>query len=144
MLIGEHKHTLDTKKRVSLPAKFRKELGKTVIVTKGLDSCLFVYSVKEWKIFSERLGNLSMGQGDTRAFARYFLGGAVEVDIDSAGRILIPDFLKDLAQLQTKVIVAGLGSHVELWDEDQWNKYQKSLEKNADTIAQKLGEIGVI
>lgn len=144
MLIGEHKHTLDTKKRVSLPAKFRKELGKTVIVTKGLDSCLFVYSVKEWKIFSERLQNLSMGQEDTRGFARHFLGGAVEVDIDSAGRILIPDFLKDLAHLETKVIVVGLGSHVELWDEALWNKYQKNLEKNADTIAQKLGEIGVI
>lgn len=144
MLIGEHKHTLDSKKRVSLPAKFRKELGKTVVITRGLDSCIFVYSMKEWKSFSEKLGDLSMGQGDTRAFARYFLGGAVEVDIDSAGRILIPDFLKELAHLQTKVVVAGLGSHVELWDEDMWSKYQKTLEKNADSIAQKLGEIGVI
>ncbi len=144
MLIGEHTHTLDTKKRMSLPAKFRKELGKTVVITKGLDSCLFVYSLKEWKKFSEKLSELSMGQGDTRAFSRYFLGGAVEVDIDSAGRILIPDFLKDLAHLQTKVMVVGIGNRVELWDEGRWNTYQSELEKKADIVAEKLGDIGMI
>ena len=144
MLIGEHKHTLDTKKRLSLPSKFRKELGKTVIITKGLDSSFFVYSIKEWKKFSEKLGELSMGQGDTRAFSRYFLGGAVEVDIDSAGRILIPDFLKELAHLQTKVMVVGLGTRVELWDEEAWTDYQNNLEKKADLVAEKLGDIGMI
>lgn len=144
MLIGEHKHTLDAKKRLSLPSKFRKELGKTIVITKGLDACLFVYSVKEWKKFTEKLNDLSMGQGDTRAFTRYFLGGAVEVDIDSAGRILIPDFLKDVAHLQTKVVVAGIGSRVELWDEERWNSYQQELEKKADVVAEKLGDIGMI
>lgn len=144
MLIGEHTHTLDTKKRLSLPSKFRKELGKTVVITKGLDSCIFVYSKKEWKNFAEKLNELSMGQGDTRAFSRYFLGGAVEVDIDSAGRILIPDFLKDLAHLQTKVMVVGLGSRVELWDEERWSIYQSELEKKADLVAEKLGDIGMI
>lgn len=144
MLIGEHKHTLDTKKRLSLPSKFRKELGKQVVITKGLDNCLFVYSIKEWKKFSDKLGELSMGQGDTRAFSRYFLGGAVEVDIDSAGRILIPDFLKELAHLETKVIVAGIGSRVELWDEERWTTYQQELEKKADVVAEKLGDIGMI
>lgn len=144
MFIGEHTHTLDTKKRLSLPSKFRKELGKKIILTKGLDSCLFVYSPKEWKKFSDKIGELSMGQGDTRAFARRFLGGAVEVDVDSAGRILIPDFLKDLAHLQTKVMVVGVGNRVELWDEKRWNVYQRVLEKNADAVAEKLGEIGMI
>ncbi|MCI5051000.1 MAG: division/cell wall cluster transcriptional repressor MraZ [Candidatus Pacebacteria bacterium] len=144
MLIGEHTHTLDSKKRLSLPSKFRKELGKTVVITKGLDSCLFVYSTKEWKKFSEKLGELSMGQGDTRAFTRYFMGGAAEVDIDSAGRILIPDFLKDLAHLQTKVMVVGIGTRVELWDEERWNTYQSELEKKADLVAEKLGDIGMI
>lgn len=144
MLIGEHTHTLDTKKRLSLPSKFRKELGKTVVITKGLDSCIFVYSTKEWKNFAGKLNDLSMGQGDTRAFSRYFLGGAVEVDIDSAGRILIPDFLKDLAHLQVKVMVVGLGSRVELWDEERWTQYQLELEKKADIVAEKLGDIGMI
>ncbi|MAQ77056.1 cell division/cell wall cluster transcriptional repressor MraZ [Candidatus Campbellbacteria bacterium] len=144
MLIGEHKHTLDSKKRLSLPSKFRKELGKTVVITKGLDSCLFVYSVKEWKKFAESLDELSMGKSDTRAFARYFLGGAAEVDIDSAGRILIPDFLKDLAHLQTKVMVVGVNKRVELWSEESWEAYQKSLDKKADDVAEKLGDIGMI
>lgn len=144
MLIGEHLHTLDPKKRLSLPAKFRKELGKTVVITKGLDNCLFVYSGKEWKKFTEQLNGLSMGQSDTRAFSRYFLGKAAEVDIDSAGRILIPDHLKESAHLQTKVIVTGIGSRVELWDEEAWNTYQQELEKKADLVAEKLGDIGVI
>ena len=144
MLIGEHKHTLDKKKRLSLPSKFRKELGKKIVITKGLDNCLFVYSVKGWKKFVEKLGELSMGQGDTRAFSRYFLGGAVEVDIDSAGRILIPDFLKNLAQLQTKVVVTGVGTRVELWNEKRWNTYQQEIEKRADIVAEKLGDIGMI
>lgn len=144
MLIGEHKHTLDTKKRLSLPAKFRKELGKTVVLTRGLDACVFVYSVKEWKKFTEKLSELSMGQSDTRAFNRFILGGAVEVDIDSAGRVLIPDFLKDFAGLEQKVIVAGLSSRVELWNEDRWNNYQVELSGQANVLAEKLGDIGMI
>jgi MraZ protein len=144
MLIGEHKHTLDPKKRLSLPSKFRKELGKTVVITKGLDSCLFIYSLKEWKTFTAKLGDLSMGQGETRAFSRYFLGGAVEVDIDSAGRILIPDFLKEVAQLETKVMVVGLGSRVELWDEVKWDNYQNDFQDKAYAVAEKLGEVGMI
>ncbi len=144
MLIGEHKHTLDPKKRLSLPSKFRKELGSTVVITKGLDTCLFVYSAKEWKNFTAKLSDLSLGQGDTRAFSRYFLGGAVETPVDSAGRILIPDFLKDGAGLQTKVVVVGLGTRVELWDEDRWNNYQSDFQQKADLVAEKLGEIGMI
>ena len=144
MLIGEHRHTLDTKKRLSLPSKFRKELGKTVVITRGLDTSLFVYSLKEWKKFSEEIGSLSMGQSDTRAFSRFMLGGAVETDIDSAGRILIPDFLKNFAGLEQKVVVLGLSHRVELWDEEKWNQYQSELAKKADVLAEKLGEIGMI
>ena len=144
MLLGEHKHTLDTKKRLSLPSKFRKELGKTVVVTRGLDTSLFVYSLKEWKKFSEKLGELSMGQSDTRAFNRFILGGAVEADIDSAGRILIPDFLKDFAGLDQKVMVIGLSNRVELWDEGKWIAYQSELSNKANILAEKLGEIGMI
>jgi MraZ protein len=145
MLLGEHKHTLDTKKRLSLPAKFRKELGKTVVVTRGFDSALFVYSQKEWKKFVEKnMDDLSIGKSDTRAMSRFMLGGAVETNIDSAGRILIPDFLKDFAGLKNKVMVVGLASRVELWDEDKWNNYQSELSKNADILAEKLGDMGMI
>jgi len=144
MLIGEHKHTLDSKKRLSLPSKFRKELGKKVVVTRGLDACLFVYSPKEWDVFVSKLKDLSMGQADTRAFNRFLLGGAVEVDIDSAGRILIADFQKDYAHLDTKVMVVGIGNRVELWDEATWTTYQSEVEKKANVLAEKLGDIGMI
>lgn len=144
MLIGEHLHTLDPKKRVSLPAKFRKELGKTVVITRGLDHCLFIYSVKEWKMFTEKLATLSMGQADSRAFNRFLLGGAVETDIDAHGRVLIPDFLKEFADLDTRVVIAGMHNRVELWDENRWKTYTSTVEKNADDLAEKLGSIGMM
>jgi len=144
MLIGEYAHILDPKKRLSLPSKFRKELGRTVVVTKGLDHCLFVYSLKEWQKISQKLGELSIGQADTRGFNRFMLSGAVEVNVDSAGRILIPDFLKDFAGLKNKVILAGIHTRIEVWDESSWDAYKKRVEKQADALAEKLGEIGVI
>lgn len=143
MLIGEYVHTLDTKKRLSLPTKFRKQFGKKVVVTKGLDNCLFVYSLKEWGKISARLGELSIGQSDTRGFNRFMLAGAVEVDVDSAGRILVPEFLKDFAELTNKVVLAGIHNRVEIWDEKAWSLYKKKIEKQADQLAEKLGEIGV-
>ncbi|MCH7529779.1 division/cell wall cluster transcriptional repressor MraZ [Patescibacteria group bacterium] len=144
MLIGEFTHTLDTKKRLSLPSKFRKQFGKKVIVTKGLDNCLFVYSLKEWEKISQRLGELSIGQSDTRGFNRFMLAGAVEIDVDLVGRILIPEFLKKFAQLTDKVVFAGIHNRVELWNEKAWSIYKKRIEKQADKLAEKLGELGVL
>lgn len=144
MLIGEHTHTLDPKNRVSLPAKFRKELGKRVVITNGLDQCLFLWSVSEWHKFSEKLSNLSLVEGDKRKFSRFMLGGATEVEIDSAGRILIPDFLKNFAGLKEAVIFAGLHSRVEVWSEKNWNAYKRGVEKDIDTLAEKLGEVGAL
>ncbi len=144
MLIGEYKHTLDPKKRLSLPSKWRKELGKKLVVTRGLDNCLFVYPLKEWQKISEKIGQLPLGQADTRSFNRFFLSGAVEVEVDSVGRILVPDFLKEFAQLESTVVLAGIHDRVEIWDEKQWSKYKQSIEQNADALAEKLGEIGVL
>ncbi len=144
MFIGEYIHTLDDKKRLSLPSKFRKELGKTIVITRGLDQCLFVYSKAEWKKFIASLSSLSMGQADSRAFSRFLLGGAVETDIDASGRILIPDFLKDFANLENPVMVVGVNSRCELWNETQWRAYTASVEKQADTLAERLGTIGMI
>jgi len=144
MLIGEYTHTLDPKKRLSLPSKFRKEMGKKVVVTRGLDKCLFIYSVKQWAHISEKIAELSMGQADSRGFNRFLLSGAIETDVDSAGRVLIPDFLKDFAHLEAKVVVTGVHSRVEVWDEKAWNEYKGRIEKQADVLAEKLGEIGVL
>ncbi len=144
MLIGEYTHSLDPKKRLSLPSKFRNELGKKVVVTRGLDNCLFVYPLKEWQRITEKISELPLGQADTRGFNRFFLSGAVEVDIDSVGRILVPDFLKDFAGLNAKVVLAGVHSRVEIWDEQVWIEYKKRIEKQADALAEKLGEIGIL
>jgi len=144
MLIGEYTHTLDSKKRLSLPAKFRKELGSKVVVTRGLDSCLFMYPLKAWEKIAAKLAELPMGQSDTRALSRFMLSGAVESDIDATGRILIPDFLKEFANLKIKVVLAGVNERVEVWNEKSWEDYKRRIEKQADQAAQKLGDIGII
>ncbi len=144
MLIGEYTHSQDEKKRISMPSKFRKEIGKKVVVTHGLDNCLFMYPLKEWNKISEKLGSLSMGQADTRGFNRIMLAGAVEIEIDAIGRILIPDFLRQFAGIDNKVVFAGVHSRVEIWDEGRWKEYKSKVLKQADHLAQKLGEIGVI
>ncbi|MEK9209205.1 MAG: division/cell wall cluster transcriptional repressor MraZ [Patescibacteria group bacterium] len=143
MLIGEYKHTIDAKKRISLPAKFRRELGKKAVVTRGLDKCLFVYSVDEWKKVAETLSGLSTGQADSRNFSRLLLAGAVDVEIDSLGRILIPDYLKNYAELKDKAIVAGVYKRIEIWDEKRWEEFKAGVEEKADLLAEKLGELGV-
>ena len=144
MLIGEYKHTLDPKKRLSVPSKWREDLGKTLIVTRGLDNCLFVYPQAQWQRITEKVSQLPLGQADTRSFNRFFLSGAVEVEVDSVGRILVPDFLKDFAGLDSKVVLAGIYDRVEIWAENKWEEYKSRIEGQADQLAEKLGEIGVL
>ncbi len=144
MLIGEYKHRLDAKKRLSLPSKWRKKLGKSLVITRGLDNCLFLYPTKEWQKITAKVSQLPLGQADTRGFNRFFLSGAVEVEVDGVGRILVPDFLKDFAVLKDKVILAGIYDRAEIWDEKKWSNYKSQIEKQADQLAEKLGEVGVL
>lgn len=144
MFIGEHLHSIDNKKRLAIPARFRKELGEKAILTRGLDNCLFLYPLQEWQKFSEKLGQLSMGQTGTRSFARLMTAGAVEVEFDNLGRILIPDYLKNYADLKKRIVIVGILNRLEIWDQENWNNYKKEIEKNTDAIAEKLGELGLI
>src|SRR3989344_2154939 len=144
MLIGEYEHTLDEKKRVSLPKAFRVALGKRMVMTRGLDNCLFVYSQEGWKKVASRLDQLSFAQADTRGFNRFILSGAAEVIPDAAGRILIPEHQKQFAGLKKTVVFAGVSDRVEIWDKEQWNSYKARIEKQADRMAEKLGEIGAL
>lgn len=144
MLIGEYVHTIDDKNRLSLPARFRAEMGKKVVVTPGLDGCLFVFTLEQWENISGKLGESSMLQGDTRSFNRYMFGGASEAEIDSIGRVLIPDFLREQANLKEKVAVIGVQTRVEIWNEKDWKEYKKGVEKHADSLAEKLGNVGVL
>ena len=138
MFIGEYRHTFDPKNRISLPAKFRKDLGKTVIVTRGLDRCLFVYSKATWKKEAEKLAGYPTSSKAGRGLSRLMLSGAAEADVDAAGRILVPDYLKSFAGLSIKSVVAGVNERVELWDEAAWEQYTKDIERDADALAESL------
>ncbi|OGF80710.1 cell division/cell wall cluster transcriptional repressor MraZ [Candidatus Giovannonibacteria bacterium RIFCSPHIGHO2_12_44_12] len=142
MFIGEYLHNLDSKRRLAVPAKFRKDLGKRAIVTRGLDSCLFVYPLSEWEKVAERLSELPTGQKDTRDFVRLFLAGAADVELDNLGRILIPDFLSEYAGLKGEASIIGVFKRVEIWNKERWEAYRKEIERSTDKLAEKLGEIG--
>ncbi|MFM7088212.1 MAG: division/cell wall cluster transcriptional repressor MraZ [Candidatus Paceibacterota bacterium] len=142
MLIGEYTHTIDEKNRMSLPAKFRMELGKKVVITPGLDDCLFVFGVKEWAKVKTRLSNsesdLSFLKSDQRSFNRYMFGRAAEVEIDSIGRILLPQFLKEKIGLSANAVVVGVEDRVEIWPEKAWEKYKADIEKKVSGLAEAL------
>lgn len=144
MFIGEYEHSLDEKNRISLPKSFRSSLGKKVVMTRGLDNCLFVYSRGAWEKVASRLQELSFAQADTRGFNRFMLSGAAEVDVDAAGRVLIPEHQKQFAGLKKNVVFAGVSDRVEIWDAARWNSYKTRIEKQADALAEKLGEIGAL
>ena len=146
MIIGQFNHTIDDKNRLSLPAKFRQEMGKKVVITPGLDSCLFIFTMKEWEKITERLSvnESSILQADNRSFNRYLLGGAVEVEIDGVGRMLLPEHLRLRAKLKSKVVFIGVKDRAELWDEVTWDTYRHEVEHKADALAEKLGKAGMI
>ncbi len=144
MLIGEFIHTIDDKNRISLPAKFRKVMGGDLVVTPGLDNCLFVFTKKEWQKISEKLSSFSMLAADNRSFNRFMFGGATEVSVDSIGRILLPDFLKERVGLKSKAALVGVQNRLEIWNDKAWSDYKKVVEKQADALAEKLGGIGII
>ena len=144
MLIGQYTHDLDPKKRLTLPSKWRSSLGKKVVVTKGLDSSLFVFPVNRWEVFAEELTQSGFGNQDTRSFNRFMLASAYETDVDAAGRIVIPDTLKDFAHLSAKVVLAGMYSRIEIWDETAWESNIAKVNGEADVLATKLNEIGIL
>ena len=143
MLIGQYEHTIDAKKRLALPAKFRGELGDKIIITRGIEGCLAVYTETEWKIMSDKLATLTISQAEARSFTRMILAGAMEVTLDKLGRILVPDYLKDYAGLKKNVVVCGLSNRLEIWDSEKWETYKKEAEKGGDEIVSKLGGLGI-
>lgn len=142
MLIGEYSHTIDPKNRVSLPSKFRKEIGKKLVATYGLEQCLFLYPLKEWQRISEEIAELGMLRSDTREFNRFMFGGAQEVDVDSLGRILLPENLRLFGGLSGKAVFVGVHKRIEIWNEEKWDSYKKKVVKEADSLAEKLSQTG--
>lgn len=143
MLLGEYQHNLDTKGRVAVPAKFREKLSAGVIITRGIDNCLFVFARDEWGVLAKKLMALPLAQANSRAFVRLMLAGAMDVALDNQGRILLPDYLRKYADLKKQVVVAGLYNRVEIWDSEKWQEYKKKTENASEEIAEKLGELGI-
>ena len=143
MFIGEYNHSIDTKGRLNIPSKFRGELGEEFIVTKGLDNCLFVYPLDEWKVLENKLKQLPMTNRDARAFVRFFFSGATECELDNQGRIRIPNNLREHALLEKEAVIIGVGTRIEIWGNDQWQQYNDDANLSYDDIAAKMQELGI-
>ena len=143
MLVGKYEHTIDSKRRLPLPARLRDALGKTVVLTRGLEGCVFVYTQSQWTEFAEKVNKLPVSQASARSFARLFFGSAMEVELDGLGRVLIPEYLKAHGQLKKNVVIMGTGGRLELWDKERWEQYQgHEVEDMGETVAQ-LKEFGI-
>jgi len=143
MIIGQYNYNLDPKKRLTIPTKFRSVLAEGAVLTRGIDGCLFLYPQKQWDVLADKLSKLPLSQSSARSFARVMLAGAMDVAVDSLGRILIPDYLKEYARLNKKVVIAGLFDRIEIWDEDRWQKYGQTTDTQVGDIAEGLKELGI-
>ncbi len=143
MLLGEYSHNLDTKGRVSVPSKFREDLGQTFIVTKGLDNCLFAYSKQEWQTFEEKLKTLPMTNVNARNFVRFFFAGATECEVDKQGRINIPQNLREYAGLTKELCIIGVATRVEIWDKAKWEGYTSPDNMDVEELANQMSNLGI-
>lgn len=143
MFIGEYQHNLDTKGRVAVPSKFRQNLSGGAIITRGLDNCLFLFTNKDWEVLAQKIISLPLAQANSRAFSRLMLAGAVDVEVDQQGRVLIPEYLRTYAQLKKQVVITGLYNRIEVWDSEKWKSYKQKTESASDEIAERLGELGI-
>ena len=141
MFMGEYNHTIDAKGRLIVPSKFREALGDTFVVTKGLDGCLFVYDNEEWQAFEEKLRSLPITNKEARQFARFFLAGAAEVEGDKQGRILVPNILREFAQISKDVVLIGVASRIEIWSKERFEG-MASFE-DMDEIAEHMAQLGL-
>lgn len=141
MFMGEYNHTIDTKGRLIIPSKFREQLGDEFIVTKGLDGCLFVFPKNEWTIFEEKLRALPLTQKNARKFVRFFVAGAGLCELDKQGRILLPQPLREFAQLDKDVVLSGTINRIEIWSKEKWA--ENNAYDDMDDIAEQMTDLGL-
>ncbi|WP_088043904.1 division/cell wall cluster transcriptional repressor MraZ [Bacillus sp. EAC] len=138
MFIGEYQHNIDVKGRLIIPSKFRDKLGENFIVTRGLDQCLFGYSLDEWRVIEDKLRTLPLTKKDARAFTRFFFSGAMECEMDKMGRINITPNLRQYAKLEKECVVVGVTNRIEIWDQSTWNTYMNESEESFGDLAENL------
>ena len=141
MFMSEYNHTVDTKGRLIVPSKFREQLGDEFVVTKGMDGCLFVYANDDWSAFEQKLTSLPLINKEARKFARFFLAGAAQVEVDKQGRILLPANLRQFAGLEKDVVLAGVGNRIEIWDSKTWAG--SVTYDDMDEVAEKMEGLGI-
>ncbi|SKA77076.1 MraZ protein [Clostridium sp. USBA 49] len=140
MFIGEYQHAIDNKNRMIIPSKFREFLGERFVLTKGLDGCLYVYTLDEWKILEDKLKKLPLTNKEARAFVRFFFSGANEIDVDKQGRALIPQNLLEYAGIKKEIVSIGVSTRIEIWSKEKWEEYNNQ-NINYDEIAEKMNEL---
>lgn len=143
MLIGEYEHALDLKGRVIIPSKFREDLGEEFVMTKGLDNCLFVYPMNEWEKIETKLKELPMTNRVVRSFVRTFFSGATSQILDKQGRVVIPQNLREHANIDKDVMIIGLSSRIEIWSSENWNSYNDDEGLSYEEMAEKMEELGI-
>lgn len=139
--MSEYNHTVDTKGRLIVPSKFREQLGDEFVVTKGMDGCLFVYANEDWTAFEQKLTSLPLINKEARKFARFFLAGAAQVEVDKQGRILLPANLREFAGLEKDVVLVGVGSRIEIWSRENWENMD--ADSDMDDIAATMESLGL-
>lgn len=144
MFYGEYYHSIDRKGRLVLPSRIR-EVAKAnfvekLVITRGLDHCLFMFSENEWLMQEQKFKSLSFTKSESRQFNRLFFSGAIEVIADKQGRILVPQYLKDYAQIKKEVVVVGVSNRIELWSKEAWSEFYKNTQNSFEQIAEKLLE----
>lgn len=141
MFMSEYNHTIDAKGRLIIPSKFREVLGEEFVVSKGMDGCLFVYANEDWNAFEQKLTSLPLINKEARQFARFFLAGAAQVEVDKQGRILLPATLREFAGLDKDVVLVGVGSRIEIWNKEKYEDAGEDVDM--DDIAAAMGELGL-
>ena len=141
MFMGLYNHTIDTKGRLIIPSKFREDLGDEFVVTKGMDGCLFAYANEDWSAFEKKLAELPLINKEARMFARFFLAGASQVEVDKQGRILVASNLRTFAELDKDVVLIGVGSRIEIWSQEKWEDMDD--DNDMDAIAETMEELGL-
>lgn len=142
MFMGEYSHSIDTKGRLIIPAKFRELLGEEFVLTKGLDGCLSIYPMEEWKAFEEKLKALPLTNKNARTFSRFFVAGATTCELDKQGRILVPVTLREFAGLEKDVVLTGNITRIEIWSKQKW--IENSNYDDMDAIAEDMQEMGIV
>ena len=143
MFLGEFSHNFDEKGRLTIPAKFRDELAGGLVVTRGIDRCLFVFPRPVWEILADRIAKLPMTDRSARNFGRLMFSGAADFVPDRQGRVLVPQGLREYAGLDSEAVVIGLHNRLEIWEPTQWATVKAEVEENPDAIAQQLHELGI-